>query len=96
MPVDPSHVDRFDHADYATNPDKYRLFRTARIAGTVFRHSDDAYNRNDIPAGEYVRVTFKGERMHKLYRRVVPVFTVTRAKGETVELSGECLGSFCL
>jgi len=62
---------KFDHADYAANPGKYRLFKTADMATTLF-----ANNEPDLPADTPVGLTFFADAYNGVYRRTMPVYTL--------------------
>lgn len=63
----------FDFQDFAANPGKYQLFRTARVPAHVFT----ANGENDIPAGAIVGVKFRCIARNQMRRREEPVYSVT-------------------
>ena len=64
-------MSKFDHADYAANPGKYRLFKTADMATTLF-----ANNEPDLPIDTPVGLTFFADAYNALYRKTLPVYTL--------------------
>lgn len=63
----------FDHADFVANPNKYRLFQTATVAGHIFTENGE----NDLPAGERVNIRFMRTAYNPLRRRDEPVYGIT-------------------
>jgi hypothetical protein len=64
---------RFDHKDFAANPAKYRLFRTARIASHIFTENGE----HDLAEGTIVGITYRFDAYNAMYRRTEPVYTLT-------------------
>ena len=82
-------VSRYDPKDYAANPGKYRLFRTARVATNMFTHD----GVNDLRVGEHVAIEYRLSALNKLYRREEPVYTIV---GKDCDLYANALCDFCL
>ena len=64
---------KYDAKDYAQNPGKYRLFKTAQIACNVLTHN----GAQDIPQGAHVAIEYHCEAFNALFRRKEPVYKVS-------------------
>lgn len=62
----------FNHADFLAAPEKYKIFRTARVARHVLTHNGE----NDLPEGAIVGVRFYAVARNQLFRRDEPIYTV--------------------
>lgn len=73
----PTHTaDHYDPADFARNPGKYRLFKTARIAVPI-------PSRPDLQPGDFVAVRFFNTAYNALAKQHEPVYTVTKRGKDT-------------
>lgn len=79
----------FDHRDYAQNPLKYRLFRTATVRAHIFTHN----GQDDLREGEIVAIEYAGDARNQMYRREEPVY---RVKGTEHALYANALSDFTL
>ena len=64
---------KFDHKDYVNNPDKYRLFKTARISSSIITRDGE----DDLEVGQFVAVSYLRSAWNQLRRREEPVYTIT-------------------
>ena len=67
----------YDPHDFQMNPGKYVLFRTAVVA----RHVVTVNGMADLHAGDVVGIQYGQTGYHPLYRRLEPMYTVTRSDG---------------
>jgi len=65
---------RFNHQDFVSNPEKYRLFATARVASNVFTEN----GKSDLREDEPVAVFFQFNARNQLYRRSEPVYEIQK------------------
>jgi hypothetical protein len=73
----------YDQKDYAANPKKYQLFKSARIARQLITLN----GYDDLLEGEYVSIKYRCEAFNKMYGRYEPVYTITNTqKGLPTEL----------
>lgn len=63
----------FDPTDFARNPRKYELFRTARVNSRVFTENGES----DLEQGQYVAVSHFRNAWNALRRREEPVYSIT-------------------
>jgi len=63
----------FNATDYAANPRKYELFKTARLNTHVFTENGE----HDLEKGQYVAVQFLRHAWNGMRHRDEPVYTVT-------------------
>ena len=85
-------MNKYDPQDFAANPIKYQLFKTARIARSVFTCDGEA----DLPEGAHVGVSYFATRLNKLYRRDEPVFAITHNGAFWGHLYANCLSDFVI
>lgn len=87
-------MSKFNHADYQANPGKYRLFKTATIAGNIVTHNGE----HDLPEGQIVGVKYRFDAFNAMYRRTEPVYTVTGPFGSLAsrDLYANALADFVL
>ena len=78
----------YNPKDFAANPGKYRLFKTAAIARHVFTEN----GAQDIPEGQIVKIEFRCIARNRLFRRDEPVYTVN----DSLDLYANVLKDFCL
>jgi hypothetical protein len=81
-------IDKFDYNDFEANPKKYTMFKTARIANSVFTVNGN----NDLEAGRVVGIKYIGSKFNDLYRRIVPIYQCDTGH----ILDGYALGDFVL
>lgn len=62
----------YDPKDFAANPGKYRLFKTATLRTHVFTEN----GANDLSEGAIVALAYVGEAYNPLYRRNEPLYRV--------------------
>ena len=67
-----------DHKDFALNPKKYELFKTAVIESSIFTENGES----DLAVGTIVGVKFDGVRRNQLRRRDEPVYEITLQSGK--------------
>jgi hypothetical protein len=79
-------IREFNAADFAANPEKYRLFKTARINFPL-----DGFN-----LGQYVALHYTITRFNAFMKRDEPLFAVRDNHGQRRVLFGSALGSFVL
>lgn len=79
----------YDPKDFAANPRKYELFKTAIIARDIITHNGD----DDIKAGTCVGIEYFCTAPNKLFRRNEPVY---RIAGTERHLYANCLADFVL
>jgi hypothetical protein len=63
----------FDHKDFAANPGKYMLFKTAKVNGHVFTEN----GTDDLEAGQYVAIKHMRNAWNGLRHREEPVYSIT-------------------
>ncbi len=80
---------KYDPKDYAANPAKYRLFKTAQIATHLLTNNGE----HDLQEGQFVAIEFRCEAPNPLYRRREPVYTI---KGTGRDLYANALMNLCL
>ena len=81
---------RYNHQDFASNPAKYRLFKTAITVGHLFTHNGES----DLPGSSVVSIQYAGDRPNRLAGgRLEPFYEVN---GGTHYLLGSNLQDFCL
>lgn len=85
-------MNAYDPKDYAANPSKYQLFKTARVASHVFTENGES----DLAHGQYVAVQFFRSAWNQLRRREEPVFSVTANGKVWGMLYASALSDFCL
>ena len=66
-------MNQFDHRDFAANPGKYLLFKTARISSNIITRDGE----NDLEIGQFVAISYLRNAWNQLRRREEPVYTVT-------------------
>ncbi len=81
----------YDAKDFAANPEKYRLFKTAVVARTIF--TENAVN--DFPEGTHVGVRYLCTAPNQLFRRNEPVYIITRGDKQAT-VYGNALDRFVL
>ncbi len=79
----------YDPKDFAQNPGKYRLFKTAVIA----KHILTCNGEHDLPQGQHVAIAYRFDALNPLYRRREPVYTIV---GTGRDLYANCLADFVL
>lgn len=79
----------YDAKDFAENPGKYRLFKTAVIAKHVFTENGE----HDLREGQHVGIKFRCVNKNPLYRRYEPIYTII---GTDSDLYANCLKDFVL
>ena len=79
----------YDPRDFATNPRKYELFKTATIARDIITHNGD----DDIKAGTHVGIEYFRTAPNPLFRREEPVY---RLAGTQRHLYANCFADFVL
>ena len=89
MTTETAQITKFDADDFAANRDKYRRFKTARIASHIFTHNGE----DDLEQGEYVGIKYQFTAHNALHRRSEPVY---RINGGDRLLYANVLGDFCL
>jgi hypothetical protein len=62
---------RFDYKDFAANPNKYKLFKTATMATTLFGADGD-----DVAQDTIVALTYRGVVRNQLYKRDEPIYAL--------------------
>jgi hypothetical protein len=82
----------YDAKDFARDPEKYRLFKTAQIARHVFTNNGEF----DLPEGKYVELRYRCTARNQLFRRDEPVYTVTADDKEWGDIYGNALTGFTL
>ena len=82
---------KFDHKDFAANPEKYKFFSTARVASHIFTNN----GTHDIAEGTVLGIKYRCTVWNGLYRRNEPVYSATVA-GEHRDLFANCLSDFVL
>jgi hypothetical protein len=65
-------MNKYDPKDFAANPGKYRLFKTATIAKHIFTCDGD----DDLSEGLHVGIEYRCEAFNKLFGRFEPVYTI--------------------
>jgi hypothetical protein len=63
----------FDHKDFAANPGKYMLFKTAKVNSRVFTEN----GTDDLEAGQYVAIKHMRNAWNGLRHREEPVYSIT-------------------
>lgn len=82
----------YDPRDFAANPGKYQLFKTATVARSIFTHNAE----HDIPEGTIVGLRYICTARNQLFRRDEPVYALTRNGSEDVTVYGNTLTGFTL
>lgn len=62
---------KFDYQDFARNPKKYELFKTAIVRNTMIREDGETLE------GTTVGLRFAGVKRNQLYRRNEPVYVLS-------------------
>lgn len=70
----------YDSNDYRENPEKYKLFKSARISGNVFTQDGE----HDMPAGMYVAIKYRCSAFNSMRARYEPIYTITKTENGTV------------
>lgn len=79
----------YNQADFEANPDKYRLFRTARVMEPVA-------SVPSVRIGEIIPVKYFEARVNQLRGNVaMPIYEVADRYGEAHYLYACVLGDFC-
>jgi hypothetical protein len=79
----------YDPKDFAANPLKYQLFKTATIAKHVHTNNGE----HDLPQGAIVGIAYRFNALNPLYRRREPIYTIV---GTDRDLYANCLADFVL
>lgn len=77
---------KYDHSDFARNPKKYELFKTATVRNTMI------HENGETREGTIVGLRFAGVKRNQLYRRDEPVYVLNT--GDVCYANN--LHSFCL
>lgn len=84
-----TNCDRYDHQDFISNPGKYKIFKTARVAGNIFTHNGE----QDLAAGTFVAIKYLCTARNQMYRRNEPVYSII---GHDRDLYANALSNFVL
>lgn len=62
---------KFDYSDYLSNPNKYKLFKTATVSNLIVSQE------GSVPKGTIVGLKHLGDRFNPLYRRTEPLYALS-------------------
>ena len=65
-------MNRFNHRDFTNDPEKYRTFKSAKIATNVFTHNGE----HDLAEGTLVAIKYMDTVWNQMLRRNEPVYTL--------------------
>lgn len=82
----------YDPTDFARNPRKYEMFKTARVNTRVFTENGES----DLEQGQYVAVSHFRNVWNALRLRDEPVYSITTNGKVWGYLYASALADFCL
>ena len=83
---------KFDHSDFVANPNKYRLYTTAKLSSHVFTHNGE----HDLEPGQYVAIKHMRNAWNGLRHREEPVYSITSKGKVWGVMFASCLSEFVL